>query len=265
MTQEIKSAEVVSIVKIGGGLLESPDLMEPFLRAFAALPGAKILIHGGGQRATHMSKRLGITPKMHEGRRITNAETLEVALMVYGGWANKTVVAKLQALNCHALGVSGADGNLILANKRPIVDVDYGFVGDVTKVNTTALRALLGSGFVPVFCALSHDGNGQMLNTNADTIAAEIAIALGTAFESRLYYCFEKDGVLMDVDNPDSVIPQINPSLYSQLQEEGIIAAGMLPKLHNCFQALKRGVGRVFIGSPNLLIAPKAKHTEISL
>lgn len=265
MTQDVQPLASVSIVKIGGGLLESPDLLTPFLKAFADLPGAKILIHGGGQRATQVSQRLGISPKMHEGRRITDAETLEVALMVYGGLANKTVVAKLQALGCPALGVSGADGNLIRAVKRPVKTIDYGFVGDVTQVNTPSLLALLTAGFVPVFCALSHDGQGQMLNTNADTIAAEVAIALGKDYESRLYYCFEKDGVLRDVLDSESVIPRIDPALYEDLKLEGVIAAGMLPKLHNCFQALKRGVGKVFIGSPNLLIAPNSKHTEITL
>ena len=265
MTQDVKTLASVSIVKIGGGLLESPDLLTPFLKAFADLPGAKILIHGGGQRATQVSQRLGISPKMHEGRRITDAETLEVALMVYGGLANKTVVAKLQALGCPALGVSGADGNLIRAVKRPVKTIDYGFVGDVTQVNTPSLLALLTAGFVPVFCALSHDGQGQMLNTNADTIAAEVAIALGKDYESRLYYCFEKDGVLRDVLDSESVIPRIDTTVYEDLKLEGVIAAGMLPKLHNCFQALKRGVGKVFIGSPNLLIAPNSKHTEITL
>lgn len=265
MTQDVKQAASVSIVKIGGGLLESPELLKPFLKAFADLPGAKILIHGGGQRATQISQRLGIPAKMHEGRRITDAETLEVALMVYGGLANKTVVAKLQALGCPALGVSGADGNLIRAIKRPVTTIDYGFVGDVTEVNTAALCSLLNAGFVPIFCALSHDGQGQMLNTNADTIAAEVAIALGKTYESRLYYCFEKDGVLRDIHDSESVIPVIDAALYEDLKSEGIIAAGMLPKLHNCYQALKRGVGKVFIGSPNLLIAPNSKHTEIRL
>ena len=257
--------KIVSIIKIGGGLLEAPELLAPFLEAFAQLPGDKVLIHGGGARATQISKRLGIEPKMHEGRRITDAETLEVALMVYGGWANKNIVAKLQALNCPAIGLSGADGNMIRAVKRPVTTVDFGFVGDITAVNSEGLTVLLNSGFVPVFCALSHDGKGQMLNTNADTIAAEIAIALGSEFESKLYYCFEKDGVLEDVNNPASVIAKIDRNEYESLREKGIIAAGMLPKLHNCFQALERGVKRVFIGSPNLLIKPDSKHTEIAL
>ncbi|MFM1878561.1 MAG: hypothetical protein RLZZ241_1427 [Bacteroidota bacterium] len=261
----MKNQTRVHIVKIGGGLLESPELLASFLPAFAALPGAKILIHGGGQRASQMSKKLGIEPKMQEGRRITDAQTLEVALMVYGGWANKTVVAHLQALNCPALGVSGADGDLIRAVKRPVDTIDFGFVGDVSQVNTKALTALIESGFVPVFCALSHDGQGQMLNTNADTIAAEVAIALSEVFETHLYYCFEKDGVLQDINDSESVIPHLNLELYAQLKQKGIIAAGMLPKLHNCFQALKRGVAKVFVGSPNLLITPNSKHTQVAL
>ncbi len=255
----------VSIVKIGGAFLETPGLVETFTGAFAAMPGLKVLIHGGGQRATQLSTRLGIEPQMVDGRRITDAAALEVAVMVYGGWANKTLVARLQALGCPALGVSGADADLIRAHKRPVGAIDYGFVGDVEQVNLPALKALLGAGLVPVFCALTHDGKGQMLNTNADTIAAELAIALGAEFESHLFYCFEKEGVLRDVNDPGSVIPVIDPDLYKSLKDGQQIAAGMLPKLHNCFQSLQRGVGRVFIGSPALLSPQRKTFTEVTL
>lgn len=257
--------QTVSIVKIGGAFLETQGLVDSFAQAFASLQGPKVLIHGGGQRASELSTRLGIEPRMVDGRRITDGPSLEVAVMVYGGWANKTLVARLQALGCPALGVSGADGDLIRAHRRPVGTIDYGFVGDVETVNLPALKALLKAGFVPVFCALTHDGNGQLLNTNADTIAAELAIALGAEFESHLYYCFEKEGVLRDVNDPGSAIPKIDPAEYETLKEEGLIAAGMLPKLHNCFQSLQRGVGRVFIGPPSLLTPQRKTYTEITL
>lgn len=257
--------QTVSVVKIGGAFLETPGLVDAFTEAFAGMAGLKVLIHGGGQRASQLSTRLGIEPRMVEGRRITDEASLEVAVMVYGGWANKTLVARLQALGCPALGVSGADADLIRAHKRPAGVIDYGLVGDVDGVNVPALRALLEAGFVPVFCALTHDGKGQLLNTNADTIAAELAIALGVAFETHLYYCFEKEGVLRDVNDPASAIPKIDPEGYETLREQGLIAAGMLPKLHNCFQALQRGVGRVFIGPPSLLTPQRKTYTEITL
>ena len=257
--------QTVSIVKIGGAFLETPGLVDAFTQAFASLEGPKVLVHGGGQRASELSTRLGIEPRMVDGRRITDGPSLEVAVMVYGGWANKTLVARLQALGCPALGVSGADADLIRAHKRPVGAIDYGFVGDVESVNLPALKALLGAGFVPVFCALTHDGNGQLLNTNADTIAAELAIALGAEFESHLYYCFEKEGVLRDVNDPGSVIRKIDPAAYERLKEGQVIAAGMLPKLHNCFQSLRRGVGRVFIGPPSLLTPQRETFTEITL
>ena len=258
-------AQTVSIVKIGGAFLETPGRAASFTKAFAGMPGPKVLIHGGGQRATQLSTRLGIEPRMVDGRRITDGPSLEVAVMVYGGWANKTLVARLQALGCPALGVSGADADLIRAVKRPVGAVDYGFVGDVERVNLPALKTLLGAGLVPVFCALTHAGKGQLLNTNADTIAAELAIALGAEYESHLYYCFEKEGVLGDVNDPTSVIPKIDPGLYETLREGGKIAAGMLPKLHNCFQSLERGVARVFIGSTALLSPQCETYTEVTL
>lgn len=255
----------LSIVKIGGAFLEEPRLATDFYKAFAALPGPKVLVHGGGQRATQVSKRLGITPRMVDGRRITDADSLEVAVMVYAGWANKTLVAALQALGCPALGVSGADAGLIRARKRPVKEIDYGFVGDIETVSTQALQGLLQAELVPVFCALTHDGRGQLLNTNADTIASAVAVALADLYRTQLYYCFEKPGVLTDVDDPGSRVPVLDPGRYEAMKASGQIAAGMLPKLHNCFEALRQGVGRVYIGQPEMLRGGRENHTEITL
>ncbi len=256
---------VLSIVKIGGAFLEEAGLVESFTSAFASLEGPKILVHGGGQRATQLSRRLGVEPRVVDGRRITDAASLEVAVMVYAGWANKTLVAKLQSLGCNALGVSGADAGLIRARKRPAGEIDYGFVGDIDEVNASGIADLLAAGVVPAFCALTHDGQGQLLNTNADTIASELAVALSGQFTTRLLYCFEKAGVLRDVSDPASVIPRIDAAAYADMRANGQVAAGMIPKLHNCFQALEKGVGQVFIGAPEMLIPGHPIQTEITL
>jgi acetylglutamate kinase len=255
----------VSIVKIGGALLEEEALLEGVCQGFSAMEGPKILVHGGGQQASQVSKALGITPKMVDGRRITDADSLRVVVMVYGGLANKTLVARLQALGCNAIGLSGADGGLIRARKRPPGNLDYGFVGDVEHVATATLETLLEAGLVPVFCALTHDGRGQLLNTNADTIAAELAVALGRVRPARLYYCFDKPGVLREVADPESTIPLLDQGLFRDLLEQGKIAAGMIPKLSNAFQALERGVSEVYIGPPALLGGRGAPFTKITL
>lgn len=255
----------VSIVKIGGALLEEEAHLEAVCRGFSAIEGPKILVHGGGQQASRVSQALGITPKMVGGRRITDAESLKVVVMVYGGLANKTLVARLQAMGCNALGLSGADGGLIRARKRPPGDLDYGFVGDVEHVAADTLETLLEAGLVPVFSALTHDGHGQLLNTNADTIAAEIAMALGREHRVRLYYCFDKPGVLRSVADPGSVIPLLDQRLFRELLEQGKIAAGMLPKLSNAFEALERGVSEVYIGPPALLESLSGPFTKLSL
>jgi acetylglutamate kinase len=202
---------------------------------------------------------------MVDGRRITDADSLKVVVMVYGGLANKTLVARLQALGCNALGLSGADAGLIRARKRPPTNLDYGFVGDVEHVAADTLATLLEAGLVPVFSALTHDGRGQLLNTNADTIAAEIAVALGRERQSRLYYCFDKPGVLREVADPESTIPLLDQRLFRELLERGEIAAGMIPKLTNAFQALERGVSEVYIGPPTLLEGVSGPFTKISL
>ncbi|WP_266205475.1 acetylglutamate kinase [Pontibacter kalidii] len=239
------------IVKIGGNILDSPERLQLFLADFAALPGPKLLVHGGGKIASAFGQRLGITPKMVEGRRITDAETLELVTMVYGGLVNKQVVAKLQALGCNAIGLTGADGNIIPAQKRPVKTIDYGFVGDVSgpeSINVPALEAMIEAGLTPVFAPLTHDTQGNMLNTNADTIASVLATALATKYKVQLMYCFEKKGVLQNAEDEESVIPHITAEKYKTLKEEGVVSAGMVPKLDNAFAALAQGVHAVQIG-----------------
>lgn len=255
----------LSVIKIGGSLIEDEKILDEFLADFAKLEGLKILVHGGGKLATQLAGKLGIETKMNQGRRITDAETVKVITMVYGGLVNKTIVAKLQADNCNALGLSGADLNSIQSVKRPVEDIDYGFVGDVEKVNSNMISLLLNHGISPVFCAITHDKNGQLLNTNADTIASEIAGALSEEFETDLYYCFEKQGVLTDINDENSVIEHIDSTKYRQLKEEKIIADGMLPKLHNCFNALEKNVSKVCIGSIKMISGQNQKFTTICL
>ncbi len=250
--------EPLHLFKIGGAVLEAPDELEETLAFFSNLPGRKLLIHGGGRRASRMSRQLGIEPKMHEGRRITDAETLEVVVMVYAGLENKRVVSLLQAMGCNAIGLSGADGNVVLAKKRPVKDIDYGYVGDVRTVNIRSLSALLEAGLTPVLCAITHDGKGQLLNTNADTIAAELAAALAVQYQASLYYCFEKPGVMTDINDPDSVIPLLDPELYASYREQGVIAEGMIPKLDNAFRALKAGAASVLVGDRRALALGEA-------
>lgn len=242
------------IVKIGGNVIDDPAQLASFLRDFSRVRAHKILVHGGGKIATEMSGQLGIESKMVDGRRITDAETLKVVQMVYGGLINKNVVAALQSKKCNAVGLTGADAGIVLANKRPVVPVsgsdkgiDYGFVGDVKKVNAGSLAALLKSGFTPVIAPLTHNGKGQMLNTNADTMASAIAVSLASRFKVSLVYCFEKSGVLRDVEDESSVLSKINTSEYRQLKKEGVIFKGMIPKLDNAFEALRKGVHRVSI------------------
>ncbi len=199
------------VVKIGGNVIDDAVALQGLLCRYAAISGPKVLVHGGGKLATELSGRLGITPKMVDGRRITSEQDLEVVTMVYAGLINKRITAQLQALGCNALGLSGVDGNVILAQRRPVKEVDFGLVGDVESVNGPFLSSLLEKGIAPVLCAITHDGAAQLLNTNADTIASEVAVALSPWFEVELIYCFEKKGVLRDVANEDSVIPRLTP------------------------------------------------------
>ena len=255
----------VTLVKIGGNIIDDPAELAQFLADFSKIEGYKVLVHGGGKSATKMAENIGLTPKMIEGRRITDAPMLDVAVMIYAGQINKNIVAQLQARNSNAMGFTGADGNLIQSEKRNHPTIDYGFVGDVKKVNTTLLANLLNNNIVPVFCAITHDGNGQLLNTNADTIASELAIALSEVFEVTLNYCFEKPGVLFDTEDDSSVIPIINQELYSKLKSEKAIHSGMIPKLDNCFNSLAKGVQKIKIGHHKMLQNENSICTKIEL
>lgn len=241
------------VLKIGGKVLENPLQLSALLAQFASWQEEKILIHGGGNKANELLEKLGIAPKMHEGRRITDEAALEVATMVYAGWTNKTVVSLLQSFNCNALGLSGADLNTIQAHKRQVKDIDYGFAGDIDQVNIQSIQALLRISATPVFCAITHDKKGQLLNTNADTIAATLAIALAQVYAVELILCFEKPGVLLNAENNGSVIPHLNMESYQQLKTQGVIFAGMIPKLDNAFKALAKGVDRIVIGGAERL------------
>ena len=237
----------LTIVKVGGKICEEPDSLARLLRDFAAIEGNKLLVHGGGRSATRLAERLGIATKMVDGRRITDDAMLEVVTMVYGGLVNKNIVAGLQACGINALGITGADMNIILSDKRPVKTIDYGWVGDVKQVNADALKALISQGVVPVIAPLTHDGKGNILNTNADTMAGETAKALAKHYRVTLVFCFEKDGVLRDENDDASVIPSITPEEYAQLRAEGIVQGGMIPKLDNSFATLQAGVDEVII------------------
>lgn len=282
---------MIRIVKIGGNIVDNPELLKEFARDFAAMPGMKILVHGGGVMASQMQKEMGLAPVMIEGRRVTDEAALKVVTMVYAGWCSKTITALLQAEGCNAIGLSGADGNAIKASRRPPVhieslgkEIDYGYVGDVTgeSVNAGFIYALLERGIVPVFNAINHDGAGNLLNTNADTIASSVATAMANyryrsprevccrceecthcsddgrlTHETELIYCFEKDGVLYDKDDDSSVISEISRSRFEELKKEGIVADGMIPKLANAFKAIDSGVARVVIKHARNLLNDK--------
>ena len=282
---------MIKVIKIGGNVVDNPVLLREFVKDFAAMPGMKVLVHGGGVMASQMQKEMGMTPVMVEGRRITDEETLRVVTMVYAGWCSKNITALLQAEGCNAIGLSGADGNAIKASKRPQVhveslgtDVDYGYVGDVTadSVNAGFIYSLLERGIVPVFNAINHDGCGNLLNTNADTIASSVAVAMANykyrtprevccrceecthcsddgrlTHTTELIYCFEKDGVLYDKDDDSSVIPEIDKVRFAELKSEGIVADGMIPKLTNSFKAIDSGVARVVIKHARNLLNDK--------
>lgn len=234
------------IVKIGGNLLDEEKSLAAFLQDYAQLAGRKILIHGGGKQATELAQALGIETQMVQGRRITSAEMLKVVTMVYGGLLNKTIVCGLQARGCNALGLTGADANTILAHKRRGAEIDYGFVGDIDRVNAEPLAHFLDNGIAPVFAALTHDGAGNMLNTNADTIAATLAQALSARYHTRLIFCFDKKGVLASEDEND-VIPRMSQKDFERLRNNGTISKGMLPKLENAFTALRAGVQSIVL------------------
>lgn len=239
--------EKLTVIKVGGKIVEEEATLNQLLADFSAIEGYKVLVHGGGRSATKLAAQLGIESKMVNGRRITDAETLKVVTMVYGGLVNKNIVAGLQAKGVNAMGFTGADMNVIRSVKRPVKEVDYGFVGDVEKVNAELLGSLIRQGVVPVMAPLTHDGQGSMLNTNADTIAGETAKALAQLFDVTLVFCFEKKGVLSDENDDDSVIPVITPELFKEYVDKGIIQGGMIPKLENSFSAIDAGVAQVVI------------------
>lgn len=253
------------VIKIGGNIIDEEGRLLSFLDAFASVPGHKILVHGGGKLATRLAADLGVEQQMVEGRRITDAETLKIVTMVYAGLINKTIVAALQARNCPAIGLSGADGNAIRAHRRVKGDTDFGFVGDVDVVNGHLLRHLLREGQSLVMAPITHDGKGQLLNTNADTIAQETARALSGEFDTELIYSFEKSGVLLDANDDSTVLPRLHPDLYRELREQNRIFAGMIPKLDNAFSALGSGVKKVIIGRAENLRALLAGESGTSI
>ena len=240
--------EKIAIIKIGGNIIDNEVHLASFLSAYATIQGKKILIHGGGKLATKMAADLHIPQQMVDGRRITDAATLKIVTMVYAGYINKNIVAALQSKNVNALGICGADANIIKAHKRINANTDYGFVGDIDSVDTEKMIQLLNAGLSLVVAPITHDGAGQLLNTNADTIAQTIATALSHTYEVSLVYSFEKKGVLSDIQNNDSVISVIHPQNYASLKASGQISEGMIPKLDNAFEALQKGVSKVIIG-----------------
>lgn len=245
--------EKLTIIKVGGKIVEEDATLQRLLDDFAAIKGHKVLVHGGGRSATKIAAQLGIQSQMINGRRVTDSETLKVVTMVYGGLVNKNIVAGLQARGVNALGLTGADMNVIQSIKRPVGEVDYGFVGDVEKVNASFLSDLIYKGVVPIMAPLTHDGKGNILNTNADTIAGETAKALSNLFDVTLIYCFEKKGVLRDENDDNSVIPVITYLEFQAYVEQGIIQGGMIPKLENSFNAINAGVSQIVITSSSAI------------
>jgi acetylglutamate kinase len=257
--------DVLHIIKIGGNIIDDETKLSSFLNDFAAVPDKKILVHGGGKLATKLAESMHIPQQMVDGRRITDAETLKIVTMVYAGYINKNIVAQLQAHNCNAIGLSGADGNAILAHKRKKGNIDYGFAGDVDAINTSLFSNLLNQGHAIVVAPITHDKNGQLLNTNADTIAQELARSLSKLYAVQLIYSFEKSGVLLDTNDDNTVIASINPAYYAQLKSEQKIFAGMIPKLDNAFTALQQGVKKVIIGKAEQLPQLITGHAGTSI
>ena len=255
--------ERLTIVKVGGKVVEEKETLDQLLDHLSQIRGKRILVHGGGSLATNLAEKLGIETLMVEGRRITDEATLEVVVMVYAGLVNKKIVAGLQAKGCNAIGLTGADMNVIRAVKRPVKTIDYGFVGDIMGVNTSELRLLLNEEVVPVMAPITHDCKGQLLNTNADTIAADLAIELSNYYTVNLFYCFEKKGVLLNPDDENSVISELSFDRFKELKIEGVIKEGMIPKLENGFNAMRNGVNQVLITNPNLI--SMARGTRLSL
>ncbi|MBD5356492.1 MAG: acetylglutamate kinase [Bacteroides sp.] len=240
---------MINVVKIGGNIIDNPEALKAFLSDFVAMPGKKILVHGGGKEATRMSESMGVKTNMIDGRRVTDQQTLDIVTMVYAGLINKRIVSLLQSLNCNAIGLTGADGNAIPASRRPAKPIDYGFVGDIdpSRVNTVMLATLLDAGMVPVFCAICHDGAGILLNCNADSVASAVARGAASVAPTRLTFCFDKPGVMTDINDESSVIPLVTAESFASLKKTGIIAAGMIPKLQSALVSAEQGVTEVRI------------------
>jgi acetylglutamate kinase len=247
--------EKIFVIKIGGNVIDDSVKLDSFLKEFAAIENKKILVHGGGKIATAIGEKLGIASKYVDGRRITNDETIDLVTMVYGGLVNKQIVAKLQSINCNAIGITGADANLLPAKKRPVKKIDFGWVGDIEsdKINTESWKLFLENGLTPIAAPLTHDSKGHILNTNADTIASVIAVALSSFYEVNLVFCFEKNGVLENVNDEDSVISKLTFHDYSSLKNSDKLFAGILPKIDNAFDAIHKGVNEVIIGNSSQL------------
>lgn len=256
--------EHLTIIKVGGKIVENPESLNALLKDFAAVEGKKLLVHGGGRSATQMAARLGVETKMVDGRRITDEAMLEVVTMVYGGLVNKRIVAGLQALGIDAVGLTGADMNIVLSDKRKVSAVDYGWVGDVKRVNAEAVATLIESGCCPVVAPLTHDGCGHMLNTNADTMAGEMAKAMAAHYDVTLMFCFEKPGVLADENDDSSLIPTITPAVLDDLKCRGVVSGGMIPKLDNAIACVSAGVESVVITQADRIADPYA-GTKICL
>lgn len=255
------------VIKIGGNVIDNEEALQSFLKDFAQVKGHKVLVHGGGKVASRIGEQLGVQANYINGRRITDDATIDIVTMVYGGLVNKKIVATLQSFNCNAIGLTGADGNIIPATKRPVKDIDYGWAGDInsTTVNAERLKILLDNNLVPVFAPLTHDGRGHILNTNADTIASSLAVALSSFYNVRLIYCFEKKGVLENIDDESSVINFIDKEKYQQLISEDKLFAGILPKIDNAFDAINAGVNEVLIGDAKDLSTNVSSQTTGTL
>lgn len=251
----------ITVIKIGGNVIDNEEVLNAFLARFAAIEGDKILVHGGGKLASRLQKELGQEVQMIDGRRVTDRATLDVVTMVYAGLVNKQIIAKLQALGCNAIGLSGADGNIVRAHRRPAKPIDYGFVGDIDGVDTTMLRSLLEAGLTPVFSAIMHDGEGMLLNCNADSVTQAVALGAAHLAPTDLVFCFEKRGVLSDAEDDNSVIARITPESYLQLKADGIVSGGMIPKIENALRAVEQGVRTVRIKHADDLLEESAGTT----
>ena len=257
--------KTLKVIKIGGNIINNEVSLLSFLKDFSSLNGPKILVHGGGKLASDLSNKMNIPVQLIDGRRVTNAETLDIITMVYAGKINKNIVAKLQSFGCNSVGFTGADGNTIIANKRSETPINYGFAGDIVKVNISVIKILIDNNIANIFSAISHDEKGQLLNTNADTITSQVAIGMSKIYETSIYYCFELEGVLKDINDKKSVVKKINSKTYQELLDAEIVTEGMLPKLENCFDALKKGVHKVNMGNTSMLTNENDNFTTITL